>query len=235
MPHNRFFSNTPFFVDAVIHLEGEEAHHLQRVLRKKKGDLVALVNGKNQCANAKILVIEKKAIRLQILHLEERRPVNFSTILCQAIPRLNRLDIIVEKGTELGMTDLWLFPGELSEKKELAPPQLKRLESISIAAMKQCGRLDLPKISIKPPLLTWEQHQYPAYFGEVNTVAPPFLTLFKKRSDILFFIGPESGFSEREEEHLRYLNTQGVNLHPHTLRAETASLVALTLIASLDK
>ena len=152
MPHSRFYINSPLLKKSEVILEGEEAHHLQRVMRKKEGELVELVNGCNQLAVAKIAGIEKKGVRLSIQAIKELAAQDFTIILCQAIPRINRLDLIVEKGTELGMHELWLFPAALSEKKDLSLSQLKRLEVISIAAMKQCGRLDLPKIHLKPPL-----------------------------------------------------------------------------------
>jgi 16S rRNA (uracil1498-N3)-methyltransferase len=230
MPHSRFFIDSALNVDDVVLLEGDEAHHLQRVMRKKVGDQVELVNGCNQLALCKILAFEKKGIQLKTLSLIEKQMDHFPIILCQALPRLNRLETIVEKGTELGMTELRLFSGELSEKKELSATQLQRLKIISIAAMKQCGRLDLPKISLKQPLLGWQSLDYPAFFGDLSEEAPPFLSCFQKKEGILFFIGPESGFTEQEENHLRALGAQGVRLHPSILRTDTAPLVALALI-----
>lgn len=232
MPHSRFFLNTPFQVDVEVLLVGEEAHHLTRVMRKKEGELIELVNGNNQLATAQILSFEKKGTHLQLVYVEEAPPPSFPIILCQALPRLNRLDTLVEKGTELGMTELWLFPGELSEKKELSPTQLKRLEMITIAAMKQSGRLDLPKITLNPPLIAWSPQKYPAYFGATTPSAPPFLSLYKPERGVLFFIGPEAGFTPQETHRLLSLGAQGVKLHPNILRTDTASLVALTLIAA---
>jgi len=233
MPHSRFFLDTLFQVDAESTLSGDEAYHLQRVMRKREGEVVELVNGRNQLAKATILSLEKKYIQLRILEIEEKFS-DRTIILCQALPRLNRLDTIVEKGTELGMTELWLFPGQLSEKKELTSLQIKRLESISVAAMKQCGRLDLPKIILKPSLFTWNysyQH-YLAYFGEFSAAASPFYTVLPKEKNILFFIGPESGFTLDEESHLRQNNVIGVRLHPNILRTDTAAIAALSMIAS---
>lgn len=232
MPHNRFFLDAPLNSDEEVLLSGDEAHHLQRVMRKEEDDSVELVNGRNDLAVAKILSFEKKGIRLQITACEKKIPVDFLVILCQAIPRLNRLEMIVEKGVELGMSELWLFPGQLSEKKELSASQLQRLNMIAIAAMKQCGRLDLPKIALMPPLLKWEPPNDPCYFGDTTKEAPPFLSVFQKKEKALFFNGPESGFSEQEERHLRHFNAIGINLHPNILRTETAPLAFLTLISA---
>jgi len=212
-------------------LVGDESHHLARVMRKSHGDMVELVNGRNQLAHAEILAHEKKGVRLKVVQVEKKQFTGHPTILCQALPRLNRLETIVEKGTELGMTALWLFPGALSEKKELSSTQMQRLKTIAISAMKQCGRLDLPEIIFKPALSHWISLEYPAYFGDVDPQAPPFLELLQRHEGVLFFIGPESGLTEEEETRLRSLGAQGVHLHSHILRTDTASLVALSLIS----
>lgn len=231
MPHNRFFLNTPLCHTSEISLEDEEARHLQ-VMRKKEGDSVEIINGKNQLGTAIIVKNEKKRVILKIEKIEERVPVDFKTIICQALCRGSNLDMIVEKGTELGMTEIWLFPGEQSEKKELSAHQLQRLEAIAISAIKQCGRLDLPKILLKPPLIKWEQIPYSAFYGTLSDTAPPFLSIWqKKEHGILFFIGPEKGFTQKEEALLEQLGAKGVSLHPNILRAETAPLVALSLIS----
>jgi 16S rRNA (uracil1498-N3)-methyltransferase len=231
MPHNRFYIDALLHTNAQLFMEGEEAHHLMRVMRKQEGEVIELVNGRNQLAQATILTIEKRGIRLKLVQVEEERPPSRAVIMCQAIPRTNRLDLIVEKGTELGMTALWLFPGERSEKNRLSETQLKRLGHIAIAAMKQCGRLDLPEIILKPPLSQWKSLELPSYFGDISSQAQPFLSMYQKEEGVLFFIGPESGFTEKEEQHLSYLGAKGVNLHANILRTDTAPLVALSLIA----
>lgn len=231
MPQNRFFLEHPFHLHDKPSLIGEEARHLARVMRKKRGEMVELVNGRNQLAIAEILSIQNNAIQLHIVSLEESPPSPFKMILCQAIPRPNRLDFILEKGTELGMDEIWLFPAHFSEKKTISAHQLKRLEAISIAAMKQCGRLDLPEIQIHPSLLEWKELPYPAYFGSLSAEAPSLLSLLEKKEGVCFFVGPESGFSDEEIDYFHKYNVMGVKLHPHTLRTDTASLVALALIS----
>lgn len=223
MPHNRFFVDTPLAPHQLIPLQ-EEARHL-RVMRIDVGDAIELVNGRNQLAQARV----HSPQTAEILSVEEQPPP-FPIILCQAIPRLNRLDTIVEKGTELGMTELWLFPGKLSEKKNVP---LERLKKITIAAMKQCGRLDLPSIQLKPSILQWNALLYSAYFGDLSKAAPPFLSVIEKKAGIYFIVGPEAGLTSEEEKHLREMGVQGVKLHPWILRTDTASLSALSLISSI--
>ncbi|MCH9627082.1 MAG: Ribosomal RNA small subunit methyltransferase E [Chlamydiales bacterium] len=223
MPHNRFYVDTPFALHIEVDMQ-EEARHL-KVMRLHKGDPIELVNGRNQLAQAVI----KSAQTAEIMELNEHTPPS-PVILCQAIPRLNRLDTIVEKGTELGMTELWLFPGQRSEKKELTANQYKRVKQITVAAMKQCGRLDLPSIQIKPPLAQWRELNFAAYYGSLAERAPPFLSVLQKKEGLHFFVGPEAGFTSEEERILETLGVRGVKLHPWILRTDTAPLAALSQI-----
>ena len=229
MPAERYYLDLPLIEGQEVILPYPESHHLVKVMRTPVGKSIELINGHNQLAHASVLTTQKE-IRLQITSVITQDPPPHKIILCQALPRLNRLETIVEKGTELGMTDLWLFPDDLSEKKTLTDNQLQRVKTIAITAIKQCGRLDLPEITIKPPLTEWDSLPYPAYFGDTDPEAPRFFDQRKKNSDICFFIGPESGFSKKEITELHQLKAQGVRLHPNILRTDTAPLVALTII-----
>ncbi|MFZ0566276.1 MAG: RsmE family RNA methyltransferase [Chlamydiales bacterium] len=235
MPKDRFFVDAPFSSNETVELTEQEAHHLTHVMRISSGEIVELVNGRHQLAQAKVLEITKHSVSLLILHFEERPPPPFSITVCQAIPRFNRLDTILEKGTELGMTELILFPGELSEKKQFSPNQWARLKNVAQAAMKQCGRLDLPNIKLSPPLHKWTQSDivYPAYFGDIRTQAPKWDLVWQPAKAISFFIGPEAGFSEKEHAHLSSLGVIGVKLHDNILRTDTAPIVALSLACHL--
>ena len=135
------------------------------------------------------------------------------------------------------MTQLWLFPGEHSERKELTEHQLERAKAITVAAMKQCGRLWLPAIELKPKLAAWCGLDFTGLYGDVSPQAPGIRQVWERvapSKGIVFWIGPESGFSAREEEKLKQLGAHGVKLHPNILRTDTAALVALSLVYSLD-
>ena len=229
MPAERYYIDIPLISDQEVTLPYPESHHLVKVMRTPTGKTVELINGHNQLAQATVLTAHKK-IQLQITSVTTQDSPPHKIILCQALPRLNRLETIVEKGTELGMTALWLFPGDLSEKRELTDNQFQRVKTIAISAIKQCGRLDLPEIILKPPLSKWDPLPFPAYFGDTDPEAPRFFDQWKKSSDVCFFIGSESGFSKKELTHLQHLKAQGVRLHPNILRTDTAPLVALTII-----
>lgn len=235
MPAERYYYPNELHEDCIVILENTEFHHLTNVMRAKEGDLLELVNGQGVLAQASVLKIEKKKAQLKIIDVKTESKPSFEIILAQSTPRINRLDTILEKGTELGMTQLWLFPGDFSERKILTEHQLERMTSITIGAMKQCGRLYLPQILLKPKLEQWERSPYSMFYGDVNPEAPKLETSLRTFSGdgLIIVIGPESGLSDKEELYLRNLKAQGVKLHPNILRTDTAAIAALALISHL--
>ncbi len=230
MPAERYFLDALFSEGQEIALAGDECHHLCTVMRTQVGEKVELVNGKNQLAVASVQAIGKKRALLRLESLSSKTPPP-SVILAQAIPRFHRLETILEKGTELGATQFWLFPGMRSEKKELSPAQQERMRLIAISAMKQCGRLDLPAIELMPPLASWPIPIGNLFYGDTRPDAPRFKGRATLADPLLFFIGPEKGFDEKEIALLEQkFGAMGVKLHENILRTDTASLVALSLI-----
>lgn len=231
MPSNRFFTDTfPFTVEQEIVLNEEESHHIC-VMRSAINDTVELINGKNELAQAHIKTIEKKKVTVHIDSVSRAKKKECEITIAVAIPKGPRLDTIFEKGTELGMDRLWLFPGDKGEKFELSRSALERGNRLMQSALKQCGRLDLPKVEIKPPIAAWKKEElsHEIYFGDTEENAPPFSSVIKRTGPILFVVGPESGFSDKEIRALKALGALGVKLHPNILRTETAPLAALII------
>lgn len=117
MPHNRFFLDQDLSRDDTFLLQEGEAHHLLRVMRAEKGDLVELVNGRNQLIKGKVDAIGKKEVSIQKIDLISIPIKPPSFILAQSLIEMARLETIVEKTTELGVDEIWLFPALFSEKK----------------------------------------------------------------------------------------------------------------------
>ncbi len=237
MPENRFYVEKPLVQNDVIHLDGTEFHHLIHVMRGNVNDEIEVVNGLGEMARARISKIEKKQAILDIDSVIFEPLPQFQMILAQAIPRMNRLDNIIEKGTELGMTKLWLFPGEHSERRKLTDDQLLRMRHVAISAMKQCGRLDLPTIEFMPPLKDLKKSlEFDAFFGDVSPDAPLLINEWQKsppKAGAIFFIGAETGFSEEEVASLKKLGAKGIKLHGNILRTDTASLVSLAIASHI--
>lgn len=234
MPAERFYYEGPVDPHKPLIISGKEFHHLVNVMRCRQGDSLEFVDGCGGLGRAKVGTLGKREVLLEIEAFHVALPATFRLILAQAIPRQNRLDTIVEKGCELGMTELWLFPSEYSERKELAAGQLDRLQQVAVAAMKQCGRLFLPTLIMQPRPSEWLHLPKYCFFGDVSPDAPPLQSVLhqlSKPDSILFCVGPESGFSSQEEALLREKGLQGVKLHDNILRTDTAAIVGLALLA----
>lgn len=229
MPAERFYANVDLYTETIA-LEGAELHHLAHVMRTRVGDLVALVNGKGQLAQAKVSAISKNSARLAILSVTSI-PVPIPHIIL-AVPfmRLSKLELVVEKCVELGAGAFWLYPAQYADKHNLSPHQLERLLHIAISAMKQSGRLDLPEIKIFNRFADLFQSDHIYCFGDTR----PNAERIKQQKQMVFITGPEKGFSEKELKLLDEKAT-GVKLHDNILRAETAPIAAMSLSLTPDE
>lgn len=224
MPAERFYIDSPLDPRTTAVLEGPELHHLAHVMRIRPGEEVDLVNGKGALAKARLASLEKSKGYLEILETEQRPlPPRLITL---AIPFLRpaKLELILEKGTELGADAFWIYPAAHSEKSDLSPHQRDRLHHIAISAMKQCGRLDLPEIKLFDSFSELFG-PLPLLYGDTGE-APP---LAAPSGPVVFATGPEKGFSPKEQALLAQ-HGKGVRLHGNILRAETAPLAAAALL-----
>ncbi|MBP9840899.1 MAG: 16S rRNA (uracil(1498)-N(3))-methyltransferase [Simkaniaceae bacterium] len=206
MPSHRFFSSGST-------IEGEEFHHLTRVMRNQVGDEIELIDGKGSLSLAKITSIEKKEATLKILATSTEEPPKERYSLIQGVPQGAKIEWVLEKGTELDIDD-FLFFGS----KDFSPNKLTRFHHILIAAIKQCGRLFLPTLSFYSSLEEVPLHEGACYGDPQGT---PYHTGHQ------IVIGPESGFSEEEISLLKGKGAQGVSLGKHILRTETAAIIGV--------
>ncbi len=237
MPSERYYFAGELIPAEEIRLQNEEFHHLAHVMRIKIGEEIEIINGRGDLAHAAVKQISKREAVLILQDKHAEPPPSFEIILAQAIPRINRLDTIVEKGTELGITQLWLFPGARSERRNLTDSQHERVKSIVISAAKQCGRLWLPEIYLKPKLAEWNAVKYPLYFGDTEPKAEYLMSVWQKhlpKDGVIILIGPEGGLADDEEKKLISMNAKGVKLHRYTLRTDTAGLAALSILSQFD-
>lgn len=225
MPANRFYFDVDLNADKLT-LQGDELKHL-KVMRLREKDPIEIINGKGMLAKANILFLSSKELEVEItsLKIEKKNQRNIS--LAQAYPKTTKLELIIEKGTELGAEVFYLFPSDLSENP-LKQNKLDRLHTIMICAMKQCGRLYLPEIIEIPSLDAFKNIEGNLFFGDVTDSCPFFSEHLK--NDAIFFIGPEKGFSNKEVLYLKEeLKAKGVKLNNNILRTETAGLCAISI------
>lgn len=233
MPIERFYCDDQLEEGKTFYLQGGEFHHLARVVRIRPGETVEVVNGRGYLAKAVVEQLEKDRVGMKIKSVFVESEENDRIILAQAFPKKERLDFILEKGTELGVDEFWFFPGDLSIKKDFSQNQIERAQQLTLAAMKQCGRLTLPLVKVLPPFEKWSYIPKNAFFGEVGEGVPAFMKIWgaiKEPFPLIFFVGPESGWSSKETTLFRQRGVSGVSLHHNILRTDTASLVAVSLV-----
>jgi 16S rRNA (uracil1498-N3)-methyltransferase len=236
MPQERYFIDQDLHNTNTIDLYGDEYQHM-RVMRTQIKDHVELINGRGVLAKAilKDLKTEKAILEITSITIDKNTLPHLS--LAIGITKANKLDIILEKATELLVDEFYFFPSEQSQKKEFP---MQRAKNITIAATKQCGRLFLPSIKIASNIKDISQDNHINLFGDIKKDIPPLKTLFStlqlNDKAVRFFIGPEKGFSPSEKQWLyENLNARSASLATTTLRSETAAIFAVGLLRHLSQ
>jgi len=239
MPKDRYFLDQDLKKNSLLEIKDKEAHHI-KTLRKKEGELIEVINGKGKVAKAKIENIGKKSIKIRLIDIFFEKEKKQKIILVQAIIKPNKLDFLLEKTTELGVDEIWLFKSKNSEKLNFSKNRVDRMKFISIAAIKQSGRLYLPKIKILDSIKDIKNIAGNIYFGDVEKKAKRFFDVYNSKTkqnkeNNYFFIGPEMGFFKDEISYLKNeLKAVGIKLNQNILRAETASITAIAIAAHLQ-
>ena len=232
MPANRFFLKELLIKGQENELFGEEFLHLTQVMRKGQGHKIELINGENILATGIITHLSKKSAKIAIDSVKTVEVALPPITLVQALLKPKSLELIVQKATELGVSEFLFFPAEGSEKKELSDNLLRRLNQILIGALKQSGRCDLPKITLCENLFSCSFERGSAFFGDLEKGTHLKKAIKTSLSTPLFFIiGPEKGFSKKEKTFLK-AHAKGVLLSPYILRAESAAIAAIALLSS---
>ncbi len=229
MPVYRFFTDEPLKTGQNHLIEGSEQTHLKKVLRLKEGDAISLIDGRGNIAQGRLVELKKESAKACIDSIEyQEKP--FHLTLVQGILKPNKLDFLVEKATEIGADEILFFGADKGELKLLKEERLKRLTNISCSALKQSGSLHLPKIKLISSLDQLKIYQEFTFYGDFTKSA---LTLKKlgKTDKLMWIVGPESGFSDRELQKLTALGAKPFSLNNNTLRAETAAIAGLSLFA----
>ncbi|QVL32462.1 16S rRNA (uracil(1498)-N(3))-methyltransferase [Telmatocola sphagniphila] len=220
---SRYFVETPLQAGS-FSLEGPEAHHLLHVMRCEPGEKVTLFDGSGREAAATVQELHKKSALLQLdePHYIDRE-IRFALHIAVAFPKADRSDFLVEKLTELGVTELTPLETERSVTK-IRDDKLEKLHRQVIEASKQCGRNRLMKVNPSQNLqdfltLPREGRRLLPHPGGklLKDVAVPV-------GATTAVIGPEGGFSEVEVERARGLGWVPVSLGDRILRTETAAI-----------
>src|SRR5262245_8562482 len=135
----RFYINCPLS-PGLVELDGPEARHLATVCRLRPGDAVTLFNGDGLEYPARVTQVGKKQVSVEVLAVESpQRELGFPLVVAAPLPKGDRAQFLIEKLTELGVTNF--VP--LSTARSVVHPRetkIEKLERYVIEASKQCGR-----------------------------------------------------------------------------------------------
>lgn len=223
-----------------IYVGGEEAHHILDVMRLKKGDRVIAFDGiKNEYFGV-IEDISKKSLVIKIEKIKESEAQkNYRITLAQAVPKMDKMDYIIQKTTELGVDSIIPMDTKRSVvklKKEKISLKRKRWQRIAQEAAKQCGRNSLAAIEeyldfkgALEKIKFYDLALMPSVFPFKKESLKRRLSTFGGRS-ILVFIGPEGGFDPVELDAASKEGVVFVSLGENILKCDTAAISAVAMI-----
>ncbi len=227
----RLFIECELSVGKAISLDTPQAHYLQNVLRLKVNDIVRVFNGRQGEWQAVLTKIQKRETELTIQkQLRAQLPMQ-DLWLCAAPIKRAHFDYMIEKATELGITD---FHPVLTSRTQVREMNEERCQAIAIEAAEQSDRLSIPKIA-KPRTLAEVAASWPhdrvlivcAEWGEALSLKEALAS--NRMSKTAIMTGPEGGFAGDELEILKQISSAiFVRLGPRILRADTAAIAALS-------
>ncbi len=215
------------------------AAHVARVLRLVAGDELVLFDGAGQEAAATIAEIRGSSVHVNVtVPAVVDRESPLSLTLVQGVSRGERMDLVMQKATELGVARLIPVMTERSVVKLDAAQAAKRLQhwqGVVAAACEQSGRAWLPEVLPPQPLLKWLAQ--PAKEGEQRFLLHPGSSTRARDLPALrsatLLIGPEGGLAPQEREAALLAGFQDLSLGPRILRTETAALAALAALQAV--
>jgi 16S rRNA (uracil1498-N3)-methyltransferase len=251
-----FFYVPPCSVEArQIVISGEEARHISKALRHKKGDQITVVDGQGGEYECTIAAISDGAVTANIFNRRRKSNETIKQVsLAQAVPKGQRMDFVIEKGTEVGLHAIIPLITENSvvrpadDKPGFNLPPLDddsggskaaRWQRIAIAAMKQSLRSVLPIIGEPTDfaklsesfinydlLLMADEAEKKINLTDVFAKLPE----NKEVRKVLCLVGPEGGFSQNEKEIITEARGHIISLGTRRLRSETAGLILSTVV-----
>lgn len=234
----RFFITPDQVHGPRIMVSGDDLRHIRSVLRKQPGDTLILLDGQGMEYTVRIAAMERSEIITEIAS-EARRESRYPLVtLGQGLPKSEKMDWIVQKATELGVSSIVPLVTERTIVKiRDGEKRISRWRKIAREAAMQSNRSDIPEVdhirtfhdfimTLDPGPMTlllfpWEEGTVP-----IKSVLRGSLEV----KNIIVLIGPEGGFSPKEAEAAGERNFHAVSLGPNILRTETAAIAAMSMI-----
>jgi len=233
-----------FFVDAVRNgqaaIEGEDARHLTRVLRAAPGQRYEISDNADVYL-AEVESARKERVAFRVIEKLETRETGTRVILCAALIKFDRFEWIVEKATELGVSEIVPVETARSERglERAAHKRLERWRRIALEASQQSRRARLPQV--REPISFHSALVQPTSCrialdeeedGALIVAALP--RELAPEDSIALLTGPEGGWTDRERAALGEAGWRRVWLGPLILRAETAAIAAVAIASQIS-
>jgi 16S rRNA (uracil1498-N3)-methyltransferase len=215
--------------DGIIVLDGSEFHHCIRVSRVRAGETVKLLDGRGGTYEARLLRIAPREAVLEVVSFhrtDEPPPVDIAI----GIIKSHRLDLAVEKCTELGVRGLIPFSSERSvwrAEEAGSEGKIERIRRKMIASCKQSGQSRFPQIDapVRFEILAQRVSSYEAVFlADQGGTAVEMPIIPGPAGHVLGIVGPEGGLTPGERNTLVAKGAVPVSLGPFRLRSETAAI-----------
>lgn len=221
------------------YIKDEDNHHLTKVFRAKEKDIVEVSDGEDNQYICEIETIDSKETTLKILEKSKiSRESSVKVVLYQGIPKAQKMDMIIQKVTEVGVSTIYPLKMKrcVVNLKEKEDKKIDRWQKIAYEAAKQSKRGVIPKVekslTIKEAIKSMESNDLNIVFYEGQGVQK-IKDILREKQDIKsigIFIGPEGGFDEEEITLLKDKNAFLGSLGARILRTETAGIVGASLV-----
>ena len=238
----RVYVETLLTPGAIVELPRETAAHLAKVLRARSGDPLILFGGDGREYAGAIESVRGARVTASVGNgAEVDRESPLAVTLVQCVPRGDRMDFIVQKATELGVTRIVPVLSQRSVVRldaAQAESKAAHWRAVVVNACEQCGRNRLPVIAAPVPLI---EYLGSSAAGAGSPAAGSPAARFVLEPDLEaaaapaaletaahIAVGPEGGFGDEELEAFRIAGFRKLRLGPRILRTETAAIAALT-------
>lgn len=233
-----------FFIDPTDITKGcatitdqQEARHIATVLRLKPGNTLELFDGNGMVYQAEITALGKTTVETQILASHHHREAPPFVSVAQAQVKGKKMDLIIQKATELGITAIQPIITQYVVAKESPAGQSGRWQRIVHESCKQCNRptplVYHPTITLDQLLARSDGFATKIFFWEDESTATLSDLNLQPVEQVLLLIGPEGGFAAAEAEAAIRAGFKPVSLGPRVMRAETASIAAMAIVQFL--
>lgn len=236
----RFYCPPPLPQDGTFDLPPDAAHHASRVLRLREGTPVQIFDGIGNERHGVIAELGGKRVTVTgITTVEADRESPLKTLLAQALSSSEKMDWVVQKATELGVTEILPLDTERSVARLSAERAAKRLEhwqQVAISACEQCGRNRLPLIHPPLDIMAWLQQVKSASGTRLILLPQGAASLHaqaKPQGSVTLLIGAEGGFTQAESDSALRCGFTPVRLGARVLRTETAAVAGLAALQTL--